>query len=618
MYNKFYRWILIFILFMIGTGLLVGMFNVMVDPFGVFGDRILNWFSYDMTNNPRVAKIAYLDKNHNLYDSYIIGSSKTSSYPTDKLDKYFNAKFYNMIMYGGDLYDIEKSTTYIVNHYKAKNIIINIGLEESVRFEEKSPSIKQDMHAKVEGSSLLTFYSKYFLLNPEYSIVKLREYVTRTYLPKQMNIFDPYTGVYNKIIRDREPIGSLSDFLDVYPDFNKPLAKSSMISMDKTVAAIKHIKELCDAKDINFMLIVSPIYYNELQIYQENQLKEYWGKLASVTDFWDFSGYTSISYEPRYFYDQYHFRNSVGEMALAYIFNDKSIYIAPGFGHHTTKENVSEYVRKIFNSSYNKPQPVEEYTSKVPILMYHCLDSDKRNENSTTVTPDQFREDMQVLKENGYNTISFSDIYNYVQYGKELPNKPILVSFDDGYESVYKYAYPILKEMGMKATTSIIGISVGKSMYKNTPKKMTPHFSYAAAREMYLSGVMDIQSHSYNMHEMNGFDVNPRDGVLQKKGESESKYISLFKNDYQKSKYEIEKNIGNQEFVYFYPFGKYSVLSEVLLREMGNKITVTTQLGINTIIKGMPQSLYDLKRINVGPDLTGKYLLEKINTYLKQ
>ena len=78
-------------------------FNIAVDPFGVFGDIIFDRYAYNMTQNPRFAKINYLEKNHDKYDSYIIGSSKTSSYSVEKLNEYYGgASFYNMIMYGGD------------------------------------------------------------------------------------------------------------------------------------------------------------------------------------------------------------------------------------------------------------------------------------------------------------------------------------------------------------------------------------------------------------------------------------------------------------------------------------------------------------------------------------
>ena len=68
-----------------------------------------------------------------------------------------------------------------------------------------------------------------------------------------------------------------------------------------------------------------------------------------------------------------------------------------------------------------------------------------------------------------------------------LPDKPILITFDDGYASNYMYAYPILKKLGMQATIFVITDRRGKTLSVN------PHFSWNQAREMQDSGVIDIQ-----------------------------------------------------------------------------------------------------------------------------
>ena len=87
------KWLVSFILTVFGLLALLGGLNLAVDPFGIFGDRLFSWYSYDMTLNPRAAKIAYLDRNHEKYDSYIIGCSSTSSYPVEQLNEYYDAAF---------------------------------------------------------------------------------------------------------------------------------------------------------------------------------------------------------------------------------------------------------------------------------------------------------------------------------------------------------------------------------------------------------------------------------------------------------------------------------------------------------------------------------------------
>lgn len=83
-------------------GLAWSGFNYWVDPFGVFSHKSLEWPSYEMTINPRTAKITYLKDHHQDYDSYILGCSSTSSFPVESLNSYLDASFYNMIMYGAD------------------------------------------------------------------------------------------------------------------------------------------------------------------------------------------------------------------------------------------------------------------------------------------------------------------------------------------------------------------------------------------------------------------------------------------------------------------------------------------------------------------------------------
>lgn len=614
---KLKNWVLIFLIAMVITGSTVGLFNIAVDPFGVFGDKLLNWYAYDMTNNPRVAKIGYLDQNHEAYDSYIIGCSKTSSFSTEKLNQYFDgAAFYNMIMYGGDLYDIEKTAFYMINHYKVKNLVVNIGLEEATNYQIKKDPMKNALHAKVDDSSLIKFYGRYAFANPEYAFSKLKEYFNRSSLPNQYRVFVPETGVYNKAIRDTESIVNIDDYIKRNPAFLEDLWQENMDVMDEAVGAIDRIKAYCEEKGITFMLITSPVYQKELQMYSEEDLKTFWQKLANVTPFWDFSGYSIISYEPRYFYDSKHFRNSVGDMALGYIFDDPNVYRPEGFGHLTTAENVVQHSELIFGGE--KVAPIANtYSVEVPILTYHQLDSDEAKGGGSTVTPDQFKSNMEAVKAAGYQTIFFKDLVNYVERGEALPDKPIVITFDDGYTSNYEYAFKILKELGMKATISVIGRAVGEDTYKDTGFKTIPHFDFEEAQEMYSSGVMDIQSHSFDMHDSKDLEADARIGILQKEEEVEADYIEAFRQDYLKSKKDVEEQVGNDVFVFTYPLGKYSNLSEALLRELGNKISLTTEPGVNTVVKGLPQSLNGLKRINVASGLSGEEIIETIESYIK-
>lgn len=605
----FKKWISLFLVTIIISGALICGFNVLVDPFGIFGDSLFNWYAYNMTQNPRAAKIAYLDKNHVNYDSYIIGCSKTGSYSTEILNEYYNgARFYNMLMYGGDMYDIELTAKYILDNYKVKNIVINMGLEETVRYNTQADEMKGNLHAKVDGSSQLAYYSKYIFANPSYSINKITSWLEDEYLVNENDVFVPESGTYDKSVRDVERISGLDDFLSVYPSFKTVLKKERLDAKDDCLGSIQRIKKMCDENDASFMLIISPIFHTEMDVYDKDQLEQFLTSLSQITDYWDFSGYNSISFDPRYFYDPYHFRNAVGDMALARIFGDDSKYVPEDFGQYVTAENIETHLAEYFSSGGLDQADIRSYSCNVPILMYHHLDEDVTN--NAVITPLKFEEHIRALKISGYSSITLQQLADYVEKGIDLPEKPVLITFDDGYSSNYELAYPILKKYNMSGVINVIGVSVGKDTYKDTGKPITPHFSYEEAGEMVANGVIEIQSHSYDMHNNKELDIDFRQGVLKKDGETNEEYIEAFCSDFQKSERGILDNLGSKVISYAYPNGYYSTLSEVLLSKMEVKITMTIEEGMNTVIKGLPQSLRAMKRYGIHEGISGEGLVE--------
>lgn len=604
------KWLTIFVLALVLCGSAFAGFNVLVDPFGVFGDPLFDWYAYDMTMNPRVAKIPYLEKHHKDYDSYIVGCSKTSSFSVDTLNRYTGDRFYSMTMYGGDMYDNEKTVEYLVKNYHPKNIVVNMGLEETATYDTESDGLKQNLHAKVDGSSQLMFYGKYLFLNPQYAVDKLNAYKDKGYLPGEHDIFIPEKGVYDKRVRDVAHIGEQENYEAEHPELWELYGNDThMKAMDQCLNSVKRMKELCDREGVNFTVIMSPLYHKELAAYDKGELTEFWIRLARITDFWDFTGFHSVSHDSRYFYDAYHFRNSVGDMALARMFGDNEVYIPENFGTLVTEDNVISRIGTAFTDSGAVPETA--YTAQVPILMYHELGP--QSDNGVILPPEKLEEQIRALSKAGYTALFFSDLVDYVEKGTPLPEKPVVITFDDGYESNYVYAKPILEKYGMKATVNVIGISVGKDTYRYTGKKIRPHFDYIEAREMYQSGIFDLQSHSYDLHQEKFYEGDDyRQGVYPLPGETEEEYIKMFCEDFKQSKTKLESNVGNKVIEFAYPYGFNTTFSEALLTEMGVKVTTTVEEGNNTIVKGLPQSLLTMNRFNVTGWISGKQLVEMI------
>lgn len=604
------KWLVMFALTLLAITMSLAVFNILTDPFGVFGDVIFEWTSYNATNNPRTAKITYLDKHHDEYNSYIIGCSSTSSFTTDSLNDIFGANFYNLTMYGADMLDCEDMVGYIIDNYEVENIVLNVYLDNGAYYADEPNAYTHSMLPRVDGSDAIDtvrFYSRFLFANPSYGTAKIKAYLNDTYLAQSFDVFDEKTGAYDKKKRDAEPIGNLEEYLEKYPVFaDYPDGSGYTLPYtDKCMDSVSRIASMCEENEVTLTVLTAPVYADYLAYFSIDDVKNFYSSLASVTDFWDFS-YSSVSLEPRYFYDSTHFRNAVGEMAAARIGGYSDVYVPDNFGYYVTSDNADEY----FASYENVVALSEEEISKdIPILMYHHIS--ETDVNDMTVTPSEFEDQIRALRDDGYNAISFSELYDYVTGNGTLPTNPIIITFDDGYYSNYEYAYPVLKKYGMCATIFSIGYSFGCDTYKETGSAIIPHFGEEEAREMVESGVIDIQSHTFSMHESADYESGKaREDMSQLDGECEANYIEAIREDIRASTALLEDATGKDVFVLAYPRGYYTDLIGAVVSEEGIKITLSTDWGMNTVVRGLPQSLYAMKRLNVGSGTSGDGLLE--------
>ena len=404
-------------------------FNYWVDPFGVFSHKSLEWPSYEMTINPRTAKITYLKDHHQDYDSYILGCSSTSSFPVESLNSYLDASFYNMIMYGADMLDVEEQAFYLVENYEVKNLVVNVYLDNAKDYNTEPDPLSYAMPPETTGKNAAAFLSKYLFMDPRHSLDKLKALRKDTYLTQTFDVFDPVTGAYDKKVRDAEPIGNMDRYLEAYPVFaNYPEATNTTNeeAITGTLESLTRIRDLCQENGINLIVLCAPVYADYMDYFSWDQVADFYTRLAQVTPYWDFS-YSSVSFEPRYFYDETHFRNCVGEMALARIFGDDSLYIPDDFGVYVTSDNVQEHLADMAQAA---PLAAQSYTAEVPVLMYHHIDQE--GNDSTAMTPALFEAQIAALAQAGYTAVFPDDLAAYVNQGKALPDKPIVITFDDG------------------------------------------------------------------------------------------------------------------------------------------------------------------------------------------
>lgn len=593
------KWVLTFLLLALVLVLGLAAFNYVTDPFAAFGDKFLNWFSYDETNNPRVAKISYLEQHHDEYDSYILGCSSTSSLQVSDFNKLYDANFYNLIMYGADMRDCEKIADYLIEHYEVKHLVLNVYLDNGFTYDDETDRLTRNLHYLTDpDTSALSFYTRYLFCDPRYGFAKLKNLRNDRLLPQSFDVFNEVTGEYDKRVRDVEPIGSMDTYLEAYPVFaDYPKTGDFVLGQtENCMKSVAVIKERCEAADVELVVVAAPVYIDYFQNFQAEDVANFYSSLAKVTDFWDFSC-SSVSCEPRYFYDATHFRNAVGSMIAARIAGDDSVYIPDDFGTYVTADTPSSYFSEVLQAT---ALPDETVSRDVPVLMWHNLAEESSGD--MTISVDTFRAQIEALHEAGFKTVSLQQLYDYVHFGTELPEKPIVLTFDDGYFSNYEYAFPILQEYDMQATIFAIGVSVGKDTYKDTDHAMTPHFGADEAREMVDSGLISVQSHTFDMHQWPPFEdgnAQVRETLLPFDGEADADYEAAVEADFAESRELLESITGQPVNALAFPEGAYVTLTQDALRSAGAEMTFTTVRAVNTVVKGLPQSLCAMPRFGM-------------------
>lgn len=205
------------------------------------------------------------------------------------------------------------------------------------------------------------------------------------------------------------------------------------------------------------------------------------------------------------------------------------------------------------------PTPRETYswTLKVPILMYHYIsdppeEADKYRIDLST-SPDDFREQMLFLANNGYETVDLYDLSLAIVNKGELPEKPIIITFDDGYRDNYENAFPALQDLGLRATFFVATEFVDQGN--------PDYVDWTMVKEMAAAG-MRIEPHSKTHADLT---VHDRDFIVwEVLGSQET----------------IASHIGYRPRYFAYPGGRYNEEVQEIVSELDFWGAVTTANGL--------------------------------------
>ncbi len=221
------------------------------------------------------------------------------------------------------------------------------------------------------------------------------------------------------------------------------------------------------------------------------------------------------------------------------------------------------------------------YKDRVAVLMYHDLTEGKTTKKA--LSADVFKKQMELLKTNGFRVIGMKEYSDFILNGGKVPDNAVLITFDDGYESFYKLAYPVLKEYGYPATAFPIVRFIDERIG-------APKMTWDQMREMQKNG-MTFYSHTYDSHVYIDIDergkskpaLTARKYLIDKKRqETKEEARRRIIDDLKKAEERLKEELGNTDSILCFPYGAHNDLVMDALKSLDIQISFTVKKGVNS------------------------------------
>lgn len=488
----------------------------------------------------------------NTVDSYLISGGQGEYIDESILQKIEGKSYKNVSLPKANFGDLKSVAEFIINNESPKEITILLSPETIDRTTTEAGKLIQ------AGGDFQMFYNRYRSGN-------------------------------NKIEIDTDSIDSQHiGTLDVYKKTNQGLTKledKTFKDLESYRENLKKLKSLADEKDVKLKVALLPINESLLNSYKTENIDKFINTTLEVTDTYNYL-YSSISRDDRYFYDKDILKSSAINMIIRDIFELEGYKL----------ENIGGLIKK--GEKLQRTDAALNNERQLIALMLHNIDDSVQN--SANISQKRLRQLLRTIKDKGHTTVGLSEIQDYVFKGVELPEKPVVLTFDDGYISNYTLAYPIFKEYNMKAVYFPIGHSIGKDTYKDTGQSITPHYTLEQMKEMKGSGLIDFGTHGYDIHQVAHLEEGvAMESILQPEGMEKDQYEKQLNEDFEKMAEVFEGSLGFRPSAMAYPRGDRDVQSDKITRQNGIVTSFTVTSGTNYLIKGLPQSMFNLNRINI-------------------
>lgn len=223
------------------------------------------------------------------------------------------------------------------------------------------------------------------------------------------------------------------------------------------------------------------------------------------------------------------------------------------------------------------------YKDRVLVLMYHDLSPEPKDAGTLSVV--NFEKQLELMRDNNFHWITMSEYTDFILHSAPVPDNAVLLTFDDGYESFYTYAYPLLKKYQAPASNFLIVNAIDNPEYKGIPK-----VTWEQVELMHRNGI-EFFSHTYDSHKYAKTDSTSTEETAmlagriylkdQQRQETEEEYKQRITKDLKQANDILQQKLGIQNHVLAFPFGGFSKTLLDLCGQLGMDVTLTVKMGLN-------------------------------------
>lgn len=305
----------------------------------------------------RILKMKHISENLDKYYGYIIGGSKAGSLDADLISKYEGKQFYNVTIPWGCFEDFDAYIKYIAENTSAKKIILHLSSIEVVQYS------REQMPAVVTNSKLddLRELAKFSIINPvqvirDSSGEKIYDFENggRNYEEQLAEIKQKGDKYFEEAV-----LTEYNHLLDII--FNEV---AYMPAHQQNIEALRRIDETCKKHEIDLQVVIGPTFISELYKFEGDQYWSYLREIASIVNYWDFSGFIDANRNPYNFFNFQHYNYETGNKMIDIMYGKDEM---DGFGIYVDPNNFNDYIEQR-KSKYFEMQKEYQETGTIQIF----------------------------------------------------------------------------------------------------------------------------------------------------------------------------------------------------------------------------------------------------------